>query len=124
MLREQSEEVATALGMALAEILRGRNVLFVASSDLSHYQTQDVANVLDKRMLDGIASMNAHQVVMDMESGTAVACGYGAIATVLCAVQAWAANRATVVRYATSGDVTGDYSQVVGYGAAVFWKAA
>src|SRR5579859_437481 len=124
MLRDQSEERATTLGTALAETLRGRSVLFVASSDLSHYQTQEIANRLDKRMLDCVESMDAHQVVMTMEMGTGVACGYGAIATVINAVRAWAADHAEIVGYATSGDVTGDYSQVVGYGAAVFRKAA
>ncbi len=133
MLRHQSEEQALTLGAALAETLRGRKVLFIASSDLSHFQVQAVANELDRRMLDCVISLDAHQVVAANEMGTAVACGYGAIASVIQAVRAWdgdltgttlANTHAEIVGYATSGDVTGAYSRVVGYGAVVFWKTA
>lgn len=127
MLRDQSEARAEALGNALAEVLRGRNVLFVASSDLSHFYPQPVANDYDHKMLDRVAAMDAEKVVAYNEAGIAFACGAGAIAAVLHAIRAWDAEsapgeapRATIVNYATSGDVTGDYARVVGYGAATF----
>ena len=53
-----------------------------------------------------------------------VACGRGALASVMVAAKALGANQAKILNYATSGDVTGDFSQVVGYGAAVFLKSA
>ncbi|MCC7451713.1 MAG: AmmeMemoRadiSam system protein B [Anaerolineae bacterium] len=123
MLRDQSAPLAEALGGALAETLRDRRVLFVASSDLSHFYPQEVANQLDSTMLACVESMDADQVVELNETGQAFACGYGAIATVIHALQAWHADQSTVTGYATSGNVTGDFSSVVGYGAAKFVQA-
>ncbi len=121
MLRDQSTEQAQALGAVLADVLRDRRALLVASSDLSHFYTQDIAHRLDTKMLDCVAAMDGERIVEYNERGKAFACGYGAIATVINALKSWEVNRAEVVNYATSGDVTGDFSRVVGYGAAAFW---
>ncbi len=124
MLRDQSAAQARTLGSALAELLQGREVLFVASSDLSHFYPQDVANQYDSMMLACVESMDADCVVEYNESRTAFACGYGAIATVIHAVRAWNADHARIVDYGTSGDITGDFREVVGYGAVVFYEYA
>ncbi len=124
MLRDQSREQAEALGAALAEVLRDRRALLVASSDLSHFFPQEIANKFDSTMLACIEAMDAGCVIEFNESRVAFACGYGAIATVIYAVRAWNANRARIVGYGTSGDVTGDFNEVVGYGAGVFSRAA
>jgi AmmeMemoRadiSam system protein B len=121
MLRDQSVEQAQALGAALARVLQDRPVLLVASSDLSHFYKQDIAHRLDTKMLDCVAAMDAERIVEYNEHGKAFACGYGAIATVLNVLRIWQVNRAEIVGYATSGDVTGDLNRVVGYGAAAFW---
>ena len=121
MLRDQSVEQAQALGAALADVVRDRHVLLIASSDLSHFYRQDIAHRLDTKMLDCVAAMDGERVVEYNERGKAVACGCGAIATVINTLKAWEVDRAEVVNYATSGDVTGDLSRVVGYGAAAFW---
>ncbi|MCC7207061.1 MAG: AmmeMemoRadiSam system protein B [Anaerolineae bacterium] len=120
MLLDQSKRMSAQLAETLAETLRGRRVLFVASSDLSHFYPQPVANELDSRMLGAVSDLDAPRVVDLDEQGVAFACGHGAIATVIEALKRMSAPQANVVRYATSGDVTGDYSQVVGYGAATF----
>jgi AmmeMemoRadiSam system protein B len=122
MLRDQSLVQAQALSQALIEILKGRRALLVASSDLSHFYTQDIANRLDKSMLDCVAAMDTRQVIEYNEHGKAFACGHGAIATVLNVLRAWNTEHAEIVGYGTSGDVTGDFSRVVGYGAAAFWQ--
>jgi AmmeMemoRadiSam system protein B len=121
MLRDQSLKQAQALGQALATLLNDRKVLIVASSDLSHFYKQEIANKLDKIMLNHVGWMDAERVIDCNERGTAFACGAGAIATVICALQALGADRAQIVGYGTSGDVTGDLERVVGYGAAMFW---
>ncbi len=123
MLRDQSAPLAETLGGALAEALRDRRVLFVASSDLSHFYPQQIANQLDSTMLACVESMDADRVVELNETGQAFACGSGAIAAVIHALQAWHVGRSVVTGYATSGDVTGDFSSVVGYGAAKFVQA-
>ncbi len=121
-LVDQSWEMAQALGAALAELLRGQRALLVASSDLSHFYPQSVANQLDRRVLDAIARFDPQAVVAAEADGHKIACGHGAIAAVMVAARRLGADSAHVLHYATSGDVTGDYRQVVGYSAAVFYR--
>lgn len=122
MLRDQSERVARALGQALAGVLRGRRALVVASSDLSHYYPQPVALKLDGVMLEAVRTCDPEQVLAVQAAGRGFACGAGALAAALWAGQALGATTAAVLRQATSGDVNGDYEQVVGYAAAVFQR--
>jgi MEMO1 family protein len=124
MLRDQSRAQTKALGIALAEVLHDRRALFVASSDLSHFYTQEIANRLDTTMLEAVAAMDPDQVINYNRQEVAFACGHGAIAAVLQAVSAKGADRGAIVGYATSGDISGELDRVVGYGAAVFCKTA
>ncbi len=121
-LVDQSWAMAQKLGTALAELLRGQRAVLVASSDLSHFYPQSVAEQLDRRVLDAIARFDAAGVIAAEVDGRRIACGHGAIATVMVAARALGANAAQVLQHATSGDVTGDYRQVVGYSAAVFYE--
>ena len=120
MVRDQSEALAQKLGRALASILSERNALLVASTDLSHFYTQTTANKLDTEMLRQVEAFDPHGVLQTEEQGKGFACGRGALASVMWAARFLGADRAKVLNYATSGDVTGDFNQVVGYGAAVF----
>lgn len=122
MLAEQRVRTIEALGGALAETVRGRPVLFVASSDLSHFYPQARARELDTELLRRVEAFDPQAVMDAEEEGVGFACGRGAIAAVLWATRALGANRAGVLRYATSGDVTGDLTAVVGYGAAAIWQ--
>lgn len=122
MLREQSWETARAVGEALAAVLAEKDAVLVASSDLSHFYPQPVARQLDAEILRLIQTLDPEGIIKADESGTGLACGRGAIAAVLCAALRRGANRAQVVQYATSGDVTGEYDRVVGYGAAVIFE--
>lgn len=122
MVREQEARVASALGQALAQVLQGRNALLVASTDLSHFYTQSIARKLDHEMLRQVADFDPEGVLRTEESGGGFACGHGALAAVLWAARQLGATRVQVLRHATSGDVTGDYSRVVGYGAAVITR--
>ncbi len=122
MIREQSKEIAQGLGLALADILRGRRVLFVASSDLSHFYPQRIAEWLDSELLRRLQAFDPAGVMDAEDEGVGFACGRGAVAAVLWATRALGANKVDVLHHATSGDVTGDYSSVVGYGTAVIWQ--
>ena len=119
MVRDQSRRVTQALGECLAKILRGRNAVLVASTDLSHFYPQRIANELDREMLHCIESFDPEEVIKVEEEGRGFACGRGALAAVLWAAKDLGANAVKILNHATSGDVTGDTSQVVGYGAAV-----
>jgi len=122
MVREQSSNVVRALGESLAEILAGRDAYLVASTDLSHFYPQHVAEILDAEVLKRVEDFDPQGVLDVEEQGKGFACGRGALAAVMWAAKGLGANHAQILNYATSGDVTGDYSQVVGYGAAVFTR--
>ena len=122
MMRDQTRELSEALGRALAKALRGRKALLVASSDLSHFYPRPVADALDAVILERINAYDPAGLIEAEDRGQGYACGRGAIAAVLWAARDLGATQARVVKHATSGDVNGDYSQVVGYGAAVIWK--
>jgi AmmeMemoRadiSam system protein B len=119
---DQSFELAGQLGHALADVLKDKKALLVASSDLSHFHTQAVANRLDQKVLKAVAAYDPAGVINAEELGREIACGRGAIAAVMIAARDLGADAATVVHYATSGDVTHHYDRVVGYASAVFYQ--
>jgi MEMO1 family protein len=122
MLRSQSPSVARQVGEALAETLRGKNVLLVASTDLSHFHDQATANRLDAAIFDQVADFSPEGLFEVEMKGKGEACGIMALAAVLWAAKALGANTVKVLNHATSGDVTGDFQRVVGYGAAAVMK--
>jgi AmmeMemoRadiSam system protein B len=122
MVRDQVAPVARALGAALAETLRGRRALLIASSDLSHHYPDGLARRLDAALLGRVGAFDPDGVLAANASGEGQACGAGVIAATLWAARALGATRARVVHHATSADTTGDVDAVVGYGAAVIAK--
>jgi AmmeMemoRadiSam system protein B len=119
MVRDQNPEVVQTLGTAISQTVAEKDVLLVASTDLSHFYPQDVAHQLDREMLRRIESFDPMAVLQAEQEGKAFACGRAAVAAVLWAAQNLGADTVSVLNYATSGDISGDYSQVVGYGSAV-----
>jgi hypothetical protein len=119
MVRDQRREVARGLGRALARTLEDHSALLVASTDLSHYYPQPRAEKFDAELLRRLEAFDPDAVLRAEEEGRGFACGIGALAAVLWAARELGADRLEILRYATSGDVTGDYAQVVGYAAAV-----
>ena len=122
MVRQVDPRTSRELGTALAESLTGRNALLVASTDLSHFYNQNEAISLDGEMLKQIESFSPDRLFETEERGKGYACGLGATAAVLWAARALGADKVRILNHATSGDVTGDFSSVVGYGAAVLLK--
>ncbi len=123
MVRLQESDVCEAIGKALADVLRSRNAILVASTDLSHYYEQQVALALDRAMLEPVEAFDPARLFDVERSGRGYACGLGALAAVMWAARELGANKVQVLRHATSGDVTGDYAAVVGYGAAAILKS-
>jgi AmmeMemoRadiSam system protein B len=122
MVRAQEPHVSQTLGLALAKILKDRDALLVASTDLSHYYTQQAALVFDSEMLRQWEAFSPEGAYEAEHQGKTYACGLGALTAVLWAARELGADTVKVLRHATSGDVTGDYSAVVGYGAAAILK--
>jgi AmmeMemoRadiSam system protein B/AmmeMemoRadiSam system protein A len=119
-----SWETCQAVAAGVAETAKGGNVLLIASSDLSHFHSYEQAVGLDKILLDDIDRFDAEGLRRDLKGNRTEACGGGPIIAVMLAAKALGANRGKVLTYKNSGDVTGDRSRVVGYGAGVFYRAA
>ena len=106
----------------LGEALRTRRVWIVASSDFTHYEPDRIARELDRSALDAILRLDPEHFYQEtLERGLSI-CGAGAIAVLLLLARSLGLGEALLVDYATSGDVTGDRSAVVGYAAVLFAK--
>jgi len=97
-------------------------VLIIASSDMSHYHPYHEATAMDKTTLKQIEAMDLRMLRKSLESGTGELCGSQAVTTLM-RVAENIGGRAKVLEYANSGDVTGDKTRVVGYGAVGFYVA-
>lgn len=122
MVRDQSVKFVRVLGKALNQVMRNQRSILVASSDLSHFYPQNIAEILDNEVLKRIEAFDPNGVINVEAEGKGFACGRGAVAAVLWAAKGLGADRVKILNYATSGEITGDYSQVVGYGAAAVYK--
>jgi hypothetical protein len=118
----QDEETAVEVGSAVADAVRklGRDCTVIASSDLTHYESAEVARKVDSKLIEAAVEMNVSKLYSQVYKYNATACGYGPIAATITASKALGATSGKLLRYATSGDVAGDYSQVVGYGAIIY----
>jgi AmmeMemoRadiSam system protein B len=114
-------DVLRGLGEALAEVIGdlqeagSGKVLMVASSDMNHYESDAITRVKDHKAIEKILAMDARglwEVVMNEDISM---CGFGPTVTMLTAAKLLGATSATLVKYATSGEVSGDFEAVVGY---------
>jgi AmmeMemoRadiSam system protein B len=123
--RENVEAAATAVVRSVVHSRRsGRSTLVVASSDLSHYQSRVRARELDAEVVDCIERFDPERLERLLETDHDHACGGGPIIAVMRAARELGATTARVLRYADSGDVTGDTDAVVGYVSAALYGAA
>ncbi len=122
MVRSQSPLVARRLGHALAQVMQGRNGLMVASTDLSHFYPEEMALKLDEEMLRRMRTFSPDDLFNAERSGMGFACGVAAVAAILWASRELGANLVEILHHSTSGEETGDYGSVVGYGAAAVLK--
>lgn len=126
VMGHQTRDTAYALGDAIAGAVaswsRDRGpALLVASSDLSHYEDALTAARMDGVVLGFVDAFDADRLMDALEREPHHACGGGPMVSVLRAAARGGATRARVLRYADSGDVSGDKSSVVGYMAAAIW---
>jgi AmmeMemoRadiSam system protein B/AmmeMemoRadiSam system protein A len=119
-----SWETCQYLASAISETARGKKVLLIASTDLSHYYSYNIAVELDRIVLNHIERFDPEGLNRDLRSNRCEACGGGPTISVMLAAKALGANQGKVLKYLNSGDVTGDRSRVVGYAAGVFYKTA
>ena len=119
-------DVLRGLGETLADVIadhhqedqkteRQAKVLIIASSDMNHYESDTITRIKDHKAVERVLAMDARglwEVVMNEDISM---CGFGPTVVMLTAAKLLGATSATLVKYATSGDVSGDYESVVGY---------
>ena len=123
VMGEQDRETCENLAESIVNAIHGRNVLMVGSTDLSHFHTYEQAVKLDSVVIKRIEKMDGRGLLEDLEKNLCEACGGGPAAVTMMVSEKLGANRAKLLKYANSGDVTGDRSSVVGYTSAVFYKS-
>jgi len=109
------------LGMAMADVVAAQNeaVLIVASSDMNHYESDDVTRAKDHRAIEKILTLDPRGLYDVVTQQDISMCGFGPAVAMLTAARRLGAKSAELVKYATSGDVSGDRSMVVGYAGVV-----
>lgn len=122
VMGDQDLTTCEKVAQTIAEVIKGHDILIVASSDLSHFHPDDVAKSLDQKVIDHINTYDPRALAKDLRQHKTEACGGGPIITALLIGELLGANKAKIIKYANSGDVTGDYSGVVGYAAGIIYK--
>lgn len=128
LIGHQSRPTIETLAQVLAAAARTRRALLVASTDLSHYFDAKTAALLDARVEDHVVRfdpaglLDLFETYPEGERGRHVACGGGAAIAVMMAAHNLGATTGRVLKYAHSGDISGDYDGVVGYLAAAFGR--
>ena len=113
----QDLETARQVGKAISN--SSDNIIIIASTDFTHYEPHSVAAEKDKSMIEAIINLDEAELYRRREALNCTMCGYGPVASAIVAAKEMGAQKASLLKYATSGDMTGDFSRVVGYGSIV-----
>ena len=124
LMGEQDIYTCKKLADAILRLLKNDKepTLILASSDLSHYHSYKEAVHMDRILIQHVKQIDPDGLNTDTINGICEACGKGAIMTALFIAQRLGVKKALLLKYANSGDVTGDHSRVVGYMSAVLIK--
>jgi len=118
----QDLESSREVGRAVGEALSNKNAVVIASTDMTHYEPQKTAERNDKMAIDCALKMDEVGYYSTVESHNISTCGYGPTVALITAAKMLGAKNARLLCYKTSGDITGDYSAVVGYASVAFSK--
>lgn len=120
VLINQSKEVAYQIGLSIAKIVKKKKAMIIGSSDFTHYEPNKFAHEQDAALIEPILKLDVDKFYDVLNKKDVSACGYGAIASTMIACKELGATKGELLKYATSGDITGDTSSVVGYGSIIF----
>lgn len=115
----QDFESSVEVGRSIAEALDGKNALIIASTDMTHYEPHEAAEKKDKKALNALERLDEREFYSVIERYHITACGYGSVVALITASKLLGATKGQILCYKTSGDITGDYSSVVGYASVV-----
>jgi AmmeMemoRadiSam system protein B len=110
-------EALITLGEAMARVISGASerVMIVASSDMNHYESDSNTRIKDRKAIDRVLALDPAGLYEVVTKQHVTMCGFGPTIAMLTAAKAMGAKSAELIRYATSGDVSGDHDAVVGY---------
>lgn len=113
-----ANDIASAIVNAGEKL--GKSYCVIASTDLSHFNTQERANIVDKFVLEDIENMDEFKLMEEIIQYNITMCGYGPVMANIIISKLTGKNEVDILAYATSGDISGDFSRVVGYSSAIF----
>jgi AmmeMemoRadiSam system protein B len=118
------QDISTAIdvGDHLGRLLRDKDFILIASSDFTHYEPAADAKRKDEEAIARIVDFDVPGLYRVIEKRGLTMCGYGPVAAVMTAAKQLGADKAKLLRYGSSGDVTGDPSAVVGYASIAFYR--
>lgn len=108
-------QIGKALARSVKDLKLEKNITIIASSDMTHYEPQEAAKSKDSAAIEAILKLDEEELFRRISSMGITMCGYGPALIMITASKALGAKKTRLVKYATSGDVSGDYSSVVGY---------
>ena len=111
----QDLESSLEVGRAVADVLAGENALVIASTDMTHYEPHNAAEVKDLEVLKSVENLDEQGFWSTITNKNMTACGVGPVVALIAASKLLGARKGINLCYKTSGDITGDYSAVVGY---------
>jgi AmmeMemoRadiSam system protein B len=107
------------LGSALASCVKGKDILLIASTDLTHYEQAEAARAKDSLVLSAIEKLDPEKLYSEISENDISMCGWMPVYTLLHACRELGAKEGRIIKYMNSGDTSGDFSEVVGYGGAI-----
>ncbi len=116
MISSGALSVFQDVGEAIANACKKRNVVLVASTDFTHFESASSAKAQDEKAINAILKLDEEVLYRTVKENGISMCGYGSTSTVIKAARGLGANRAVLLKYGNSGEVSGDYESVVGYG--------
>lgn len=121
IMGQQSAELIRILRQALVKVLKNRNFLAIASSDLSHFYADAKARELDRVVITDVSDFAPDRLLDDIASRKCEMCGYGPAITAMMVARDCGAKKGQVLLYRNSGDVSGNKREVVGYLSGIFY---
>ncbi|MDO8536188.1 MAG: AmmeMemoRadiSam system protein B [Candidatus Omnitrophota bacterium] len=112
---EQYRKIGLAIAKSIRELKLEKDVTIIASSDMTHYESQNSAQEKDSMAIDAILKLDEDALAGCVEKFDISMCGYAPASIMITAAKSLGAKKARLVKYQTSGDASGDYSSVVGY---------
>lgn len=121
-MKDQSKENCERVGTVLSKVLANYDYCLIASTDLTHYESQASAMSKDSKVIDSIRKVDPNRLLNTVVDNLISMCGPGPVASTLIAANKNNVKETKILKYSTSGDITGDKNQVVAYLSAILLK--